>query len=72
MSSTWPGSNFGCRRTSWCQENIWDFWVGNPSKYLLLCMQSAHLQPTGHYLTVKDHQIVYLHPSCGLERKPEW
>jgi hypothetical protein len=35
-------------------------------------MQAAHLQPTGHYLTVKDHQIVYLHPSCGLERKPEW
>lgn len=35
-------------------------------------LQVAHLQPTGHYLTVKDHQIVYLHPSCGLERKPEW
>lgn len=35
-------------------------------------MQVAHLEPTGHYLTVKDHQMVYLHPSTCLERKPEW
>lgn len=35
-------------------------------------MQVAHLEKTGHYLTVKDHQIVGLHPSTGLEFKPEW
>ncbi|CAG9465661.1 unnamed protein product [Pedinophyceae sp. YPF-701] len=35
-------------------------------------MQVAHLQNTGHYLTVKDNQVVYLHPSCVLNRKPEW
>lgn len=35
-------------------------------------MQAAHLQPTGHYLTVKDNQVVYIHPSCGLMQKPEW
>lgn len=35
-------------------------------------MQVAHLEPTGHYLTVKDHQMVYLHPSTCLDRKPEW
>ena len=35
-------------------------------------MQLAHLQRTGHYLTVKDNQPVYLHPSCVLDRKPEW
>lgn len=35
-------------------------------------MQAAHLQPTGHYLTVKDNQVVYIHPSCGLTQKPEW
>jgi pre-mRNA-splicing factor ATP-dependent RNA helicase DHX15/PRP43 len=35
-------------------------------------MQVAHLERTGHYLTVKDHQMVHLHPSCVLESKPEW
>ena len=35
-------------------------------------MQVAHLEKTGHYLTVKDHQVVGLHPSTGLEFKPEW
>ena len=35
-------------------------------------MQVAHLEPNGQYLTVKDNQTVYLHPSCTLERKPEW
>lgn len=35
--------------------------------------QVAHLQPTtGHYLTVKDNQVVELHPSCCLSHKPEW
>ncbi|KAF7731673.1 DEAH-box ATP-dependent RNA helicase prp43 [Apophysomyces ossiformis] len=36
-------------------------------------MQVAHLeQRTGHYVTVMDNQVVQLHPSCCLERKPDW
>jgi pre-mRNA-splicing factor ATP-dependent RNA helicase DHX15/PRP43 len=35
-------------------------------------MQVAHLQKQGHYLTVKDHQVVTLHPSCVLDNKPPW
>jgi pre-mRNA-splicing factor ATP-dependent RNA helicase DHX15/PRP43 len=30
------------------------------------------LERTGHYLTVKDNQIVQLHPSTVLDHKPEW
>ena len=37
-----------------------------------LFMQVAHLQKQGHYLTVKDHQVVALHPSTVLENKPPW
>jgi pre-mRNA-splicing factor ATP-dependent RNA helicase DHX15/PRP43 len=35
-------------------------------------MQIAHLERTGHYLTVKDNQAVAIHPSCNLTSKPEW
>ena len=35
-------------------------------------MQVAHLQCTGTYLTVKDNQIVYLHPSSVIDGKPQW
>ena len=35
-------------------------------------MQVAHLQKQGHYLTVKDQQVVTLHPSCVLDNKPPW
>ncbi|KAI9478307.1 MAG: P-loop containing nucleoside triphosphate hydrolase protein [Benjaminiella poitrasii] len=35
-------------------------------------MQVAHLERSGHYLTVKDNQIVQLHPSSCLDHKPEW
>ncbi|CAM6102911.1 unnamed protein product [Calypogeia fissa] len=35
-------------------------------------MQVAHLERTGHYLTVKDNQMVHLHPSTCLDQKPEW
>eukprot|EP00243_Klebsormidium_subtile_P011213 TRINITY_DN6285_c0_g2_i1.p1 TRINITY_DN6285_c0_g2~~TRINITY_DN6285_c0_g2_i1.p1 ORF type:complete len:720 (-),score=219.60 TRINITY_DN6285_c0_g2_i1:163-2322(-) len=35
-------------------------------------MQVAHLERTGHYLTVKDNQMVHLHPSACLDHKPEW
>ncbi|KAJ1679579.1 DEAH-box ATP-dependent RNA helicase prp43 [Spiromyces aspiralis] len=35
-------------------------------------MQVAHVERNGHYLTVKDNQVVLLHPSTVLDRKPEW
>lgn len=35
-------------------------------------MQVGHLERTGHYLTVKDNQVVALHPSTCLDGKPEW
>jgi len=38
----------------------------------LTCRQVAHLERTGHYLTVKDNQVVQLHPSTCLDHKPEW
>ena len=34
--------------------------------------QVAHLGRTGQYLTVKDNQVVHLHPSTCLDHKPEW
>jgi pre-mRNA-splicing factor ATP-dependent RNA helicase DHX15/PRP43 len=37
-----------------------------------LFMQVAHLQKQGHYLTVKDHQVVSIHPSSVLDQKPPW
>ena len=30
------------------------------------------MERTGHYLTVKDNQVVSLHPSAKLDSKPEW
>jgi len=35
-------------------------------------MQVAHRQATGHYLTLKDNQVVVLHPSCVPMDAPEW
>merc|ERR1719188_1043449 len=35
-------------------------------------MQVAHLEKSGHYLTVKDNQVVAIHPSTCLTSKPEW
>ncbi len=35
-------------------------------------MQVGHLERTGHYLTLKDNQIVQLHLSTVLDHKPEW
>lgn len=37
-----------------------------------LFMQVAHLQRQGHYLTVKDQQVVAIHPSSVLDSKPPW
>jgi pre-mRNA-splicing factor ATP-dependent RNA helicase DHX15/PRP43 len=35
-------------------------------------MQVAYRQRTGDYLTVKDNQIVYIHPSSVVDSKPQW
>jgi pre-mRNA-splicing factor ATP-dependent RNA helicase DHX15/PRP43 len=36
-------------------------------------MQVAHKEgEKGSYLTMKDNQVVSLHPSCGLDTQPEW
>ena len=35
-------------------------------------MQTAHLQRAGHYMTLKDDQVVAIHPSSTLDHKPEW
>lgn len=35
-------------------------------------MQVAHLERDGRYLTIKDNQVVQLHPSTCLDHKPEW
>ncbi|KAL7278102.1 hypothetical protein ACG7TL_008072 [Trametes sanguinea] len=36
-------------------------------------MQVAHKEgEKSAYLTVKDNQVVSLHPSCGLDTSPEW
>lgn len=36
-------------------------------------MQVAHREgEKNQYLTVKDNQVVGLHPSCGLDNSPEW
>lgn len=35
-------------------------------------MQVAHLERAGHYSTVKDNQVVSLHPSSCLGQKPQW
>ncbi|KAM6499208.1 P-loop containing nucleoside triphosphate hydrolase protein [Amanita muscaria] len=36
-------------------------------------MHVAHKEgERSNYVTVKDHQVVGLHPSCGLDTQPEW
>jgi pre-mRNA-splicing factor ATP-dependent RNA helicase DHX15/PRP43 len=36
-------------------------------------MQVAHKEgDKGNYMTLKDNQVVTLHPSCGLDTQPEW
>ncbi|KAF8598740.1 pre-mRNA-splicing factor ATP-dependent RNA helicase PRP43 [Ceratobasidium sp. AG-I] len=35
-------------------------------------MQVAHRGERNTYVTVKDNQVVSLHPSCGLDNTPEW
>lgn len=35
-------------------------------------MQTALIQRAGHYMTVKDDQIVIIHPSTVIDHKPDW
>merc|ERR1711935_1037333 len=35
-------------------------------------MQVGHLERAGHYLTLKDEQVVMIHPSTALDSKPQW
>lgn len=35
-------------------------------------MQVAHHEKAGHYITLKDNQIVAIHPSVAIDHKPEW
>jgi len=35
-------------------------------------MQIAHIEKGGHYLTLKDSQVVAIHPSSWLDNNPEW
>jgi pre-mRNA-splicing factor ATP-dependent RNA helicase DHX15/PRP43 len=35
-------------------------------------MQVGHLERAGHYLTLKDEQVVMIHPSSALDSKPQW
>lgn len=35
-------------------------------------MQVAHLERGGNYVTIKDNQLVRIHPSTVLEVSPEW
>ncbi len=35
-------------------------------------MHVAHLERQGHYLTIRDDQVVHIHPSSVLDRKPEF
>jgi pre-mRNA-splicing factor ATP-dependent RNA helicase DHX15/PRP43 len=37
-----------------------------------LFMQVAYRQSTGEYLTVKDNQLVSIHPSSVISSRPEW
>ncbi|KAJ7583427.1 P-loop containing nucleoside triphosphate hydrolase protein [Mycena floridula] len=45
-------------------------------RQVLVCgffMQVAHKEgDKGQYFTVKDNQVVALHPSCGMDSTPEW
>ncbi|KAH8389917.1 hypothetical protein KR200_003947 [Drosophila serrata] len=63
---------FKLRRTS-TEFTSKDYYV-NIRKALVqgFFMQVAHLERTGHYLTIKDNQNVQLHPSTCLDHKPDW
>lgn len=52
--------------------SVWHFPVPNSIIILTITIKVAHLERTGHYLTIKDNQMVQLHPSTCLDHKPDW
>jgi pre-mRNA-splicing factor ATP-dependent RNA helicase DHX15/PRP43 len=55
-----------------CRQEA-DFENSDNIRKALVCgyfMHAAHKEDKGQYLTVKDHQPVGLHPSCGLDSNP--
>ena len=55
-----------------CSNLMYFLKEGMSKEEIYVPFQIAHLERTGHYLTVKDNQIVQLHPSTCLDHKPEW
>ncbi|CAL5357718.1 unnamed protein product [Camellia sinensis] len=51
---------------SWCYKNFVNQRASKAANNV------AYLERTGHYLTMKDNQVVHLHPSNCLDHKPEW
>ncbi|KAG1781365.1 P-loop containing nucleoside triphosphate hydrolase protein [Suillus placidus] len=41
-------------------------------KKMFTAIRQALCWREGNYMTVKDNQVVALHPSCGLDTQPEW
>jgi hypothetical protein len=39
---------------------------------MFVFFQFSKKKPKGHFLTIRDDQVVHLHPSTVLDRKPEW
>ena len=59
-------------RSYWTHGLVWHILQCFACSDTCMVLQVAHLERTGHYLTVKDNQMVYLHPSTCLDHKPEW
>ncbi|CAL5437394.1 unnamed protein product [Camellia sinensis] len=60
---------------SWCYKNFVNqraSKAANNVRQQLVRIMVAYLECTGHYLTMKDNQVVHLHPSNCLDHKPEW
>ena len=82
LQHTSPHALVACRRSWGATRSDGQVYVGLLGLALCLLLQIrtepevlsqvAHLERTGHYLTVKDNQMVYLHPSTCLDHKPEW
>lgn len=61
---------FGLQRTS-NEWNSKEYYIN--IRKAVTCgyfMQVAHLERSGHYLTIKDNQVVERHPSTSLDHKP--
>ncbi|CAL5433423.1 unnamed protein product [Camellia sinensis] len=60
---------------SWCYKNFVNqraSKAANNVRQQLVRIMVVYLERTGHYLNMKDNQVVHLHPSNCLDHKPEW